>query len=328
MRIIFKILGGLLVLLVLAVGFGVLYLNLAFPKVSPAQDIKVESNPDRLVRGKYLVENVANCLVCHSKRDEGHFGQPVLPRTWGQGGEVFPHEAGIPGTLYARNITPYNLGNWTDGEIYRTLTTGVNKSGKPLFPMMPYGNFSKLSKEDLYSIIAYLRTLPSIKNDVPERSLDFPVNLIVRTIPHDTVQPEKAPQPSDGVAYGKYLVTAASCAACHTPRDDHGKDVPGMDFAGGWKLPLPGGAFVTTVNITPDKETGIGNWTKQQFIDSIRSGLKTQTQEVKPGEFNSIMPRSQFAGMTDADLGAIYDYLRTVPAVKHKVDRYTPPVKM
>jgi mono/diheme cytochrome c family protein len=328
MKMLLKIFGGLLLTVALSAACGLLYLEMAFPKVSPAADLKVESTPERLARGKYLFTNVASCIVCHSERDMGHYGMPIVDGTIGKGGEIFPHEAGIPGTLYARNITPYNLGNWTDGEIYRALTTGVNKQGKPLFPMMPYKNLAQMSREDLYSLIAYLRTLPSIKNDPPERSLDFPVNLIVRTIPSDSVQPEKAPQPSDGLAYGKYLVTSASCAACHTPRDGHGKNIPGLDFAGGFKMPLPGGAFVTTANITPDKETGIGNWTKKQFIDSIRDGAKAQTQAVKPGEFNSWMPRSQFAGMTDTDLGAIYDYLRTVPPVSHKIERFTPAPKL
>jgi mono/diheme cytochrome c family protein len=324
MKLILKLLGGLLSILVLVVVFGLLYLNLVFPKVSAAPDIKVEATAERLARGKYLFNNMANCLVCHSVRDTGHNGMPVVAGTDGKGGEEFNKGMGVPGTLYARNITPYNLGSWTDGEIYRVLTTGVNKHRKALFPLMPYNNFAQLSREDLYSIIAYLRTLPSITNDVPERKLDFPVNLIVKTMPHDTVQLEKAPQPSDGLAYGKYMTTTASCADCHSPRDDHGNYLPGMDFAGGNSFALPGGGKVTSANITPDKETGIGNWTKPQFIASIRGSLQAQGVIVTAGQFNSWMPRTQLAGMTDTDLGAIYDYLRSVKPVSHKVERFTP----
>ena len=324
MRLILKLLVGVILALLVVVAAGLLYLNAAFPKVNSAPNLKVEATPERLARGKYLFNNLANCITCHSTRDESHYGMPIIPGTEGKGGEVFPPEEGVPGTLYARNITPYGLGDWTDGEIYRALTSGVDKHGKALFPLMPYKNYAQLSKEDIYSIIAHTRTLPSIKNDVPERKLDFPVNLIVKTMPHDSVQPEKAPLPADGLAYGKYVITAASCAECHSPRDGKGVVLPGMDYAGGNNFLLPGGGMIHSVNITPDKETGIGGWSKEQFIENIRAGVKSQETVVAHGQFNTVMPRTQFAGLTDNDLGAIYDYLRSVPAVKNRVDRFTP----
>lgn len=79
---------------------------------------------------------------------------------WEKGGEFFGPDLGFPGEFYSRNLTPANLRGWTDGEIFRAITAGVNKEGEALFPVMPYRNYSKMDKEDIYDIIAYLRTLP------------------------------------------------------------------------------------------------------------------------------------------------------------------------
>src|SRR5665213_1849553 len=68
-------------------------------------------------------------------------------------------------------------------EIFMTITTGVDKYGKALFPVMPYHYYGKMDKEDIYDIIAYIRSLPPIENKTPDRSIDFPMNFIVNTIP-------------------------------------------------------------------------------------------------------------------------------------------------
>ncbi|MEI9911342.1 MAG: hypothetical protein WDO71_17770 [Bacteroidota bacterium] len=86
----------------------------------------------------------------------------------------------IPGTMYGPNITPdpeTGIGTWTDDEILRSITQGINKNGDTLFPLMPYANFNRMAKEDLLSIIAYLRTLKPIKNKVPERQLMIPISM-------------------------------------------------------------------------------------------------------------------------------------------------------
>ena len=133
----------------------------------------------RLARGKYLFNNVAGCVDCHSKRDFTKYSGPVVPGTEGGGGFVFDQKlAGIPGTLYSKNITPDNetgIGTWTDDEVLRALTHGISKNGDTLFPIMPYPNFNRMAKEDLLSIIAYMRTLKPIKNAIPARQLMMPI---------------------------------------------------------------------------------------------------------------------------------------------------------
>src|SRR5580698_698265 len=101
MKKIVKILGGSAAVLALALAGGILYFNRAFPKVGPAENITIESNPARLARGKYLVENVTGCIGCHSDRNLDRFNFPLKEATLGQGGFKFDHRLmGLPGTLY------------------------------------------------------------------------------------------------------------------------------------------------------------------------------------------------------------------------------------
>ncbi|HXB98525.1 MAG TPA: cytochrome C, partial [bacterium] len=273
-------------------------------------------------------------------RDWSTYGHPIKPGTLGMGGEpIFDARLGLPGTLHPKNITPYGLKDTTDGELVRVMRTGVRKNGEPLFPFMPYQGFAQMSQEDLYSIVAYLRSLPPIPNDVDDHKLVFPVNVIVHTIPKDAPAYPAQPDPKDTVAYGKYLVTMGSCMACHTPVDAHHQPLAGMDFAGGQEFPYldshwqrhPGGGVLRVPNITPDQDTGIGRWTRRDFIARFAAwrGKAGEAQmrklDLDKGDYLELMPYREYSGMTDQDLGAIYDYLRTVPAVKNQVTRFDPP---
>jgi hypothetical protein len=146
----------------------------------------------------------------------------------------------------------------------------------------------------------------------------------VRTVPEGPA-PWDCSKPG-GAEYGKYLTTIAGCPECHTEQEK-GR-VIGERFAGGWRFPLPHGSYVTSKNITPDPETGIGKWTKEQFVGLFQSRGKPEGAfPVKPGERQTIMPWNMYGGMTAEDLGAIYDYLRTVPPVKNAVADFEPPSK-
>lgn len=302
---------------------GIIYLQSAFPKVSNAQIMTVKSTPEIVARGKYLAENVAMCIDCHSTRNWDLYSGPIIPGTQGKGGELFDKNIGLPGTIYSKNITPFNLSTWTDGEIYRTITCGVNKDGEALFPLMPYKAYASMDPEDVKSIIAYLRTLSPINYTAPKHDLDFPMNLIVNTIPSDAT-PMKRPSSTDTLAYGKYMVKIAACADCHTPAVK-GKQIEGMDFAGGFEFGLPKGGKVRSTNITPDLETGIGKLTLQDFINRFKNFATEEAKHMKvnPGEFNTIMPMTQYAGLTTEDLTAMYKFLRTVKPVRNHVERFS-----
>lgn len=321
MKLVLKVVLALVVLLVLVMVGGIVYLKTAFPKVGPASDIRVEGTPEQIARGRYLANHVTICIDCHSERDWQYFAAPPVPGSEGKGGEVFPEEAGFPGTLIAPNITPAALGNWTDGDIIRATVSGVNKSGQALFPLMPYSAYAQMTEDDVHALVAYLRTLPPIDHIPPRSSLKFPMSIIVNTIPKPYQKPEPVDR-SNTLAYGKYLTTIAACAECHT-QQDHGQPLPGMDYAGGFDFPLPTGKHVRSANITPDMQTGIGSWKREFFIARFKQFDKEESRTIPLQDgITTVMPWTMYAGMTEEDLGAIYDYLRTVPPVKHEVNKF------
>ncbi|MES2269189.1 MAG: hypothetical protein V4520_20665 [Bacteroidota bacterium] len=158
------------------------YITLALPNVGQPRALKVDLTPQRIARGKYLANHVAVCIDCHSTRKWNYFAAPIETTVIGAGGEHFDANVGFPGDVYVPNITPTNLKSWTDGEIYRAITTGVKKDGSAIFPIMPYGSYGKMDPEDIYSIIAYVRTLKPHETNFPARRLDFPLNIIVHKI--------------------------------------------------------------------------------------------------------------------------------------------------
>ncbi|HEX8028933.1 MAG TPA: c-type cytochrome [Vicinamibacterales bacterium] len=320
MKILLKIVGGILLLLLLVAGCGYAYMMLAFPKVSPAGAFKIEATPERLERGKYLAEHVSGCVACHSNRDWTKFSGPVKPDTIGRGGDAF--DLGPAGIVYAKNITPAGIGGWTDGELLRAVTEGVSKDGTPLFPVMPYPHFGAMAEDDVHALLAYIRSLKAIDGTPKPRTLNFPLNFIVRTIPAPARFTPR-PSPSDKVAYGKYMTNIALCSDCHTPIDDQGQPLPGMDFAGGLEI-LETGHRVRTANITPDAATGIGSWTEQQFIDKFKGFQKATDTVLADNERaqNTPMPMTMYAGMAPDDLSAIYAYLRTLKPVTNRVEKF------
>lgn len=309
---------GILTALVTVVGV-ILFLS-TYPDVEPPEDLTIETTPERIARGAYLANHVSVCMDCHSTRDRDYYSGPIVPGTEGKGGERFGPDTGLPGTFYASNITSAHIGHWTDGEIVRAITSGVSRDGTPLFPVMPYPAYNGMTTQDVHAIVAYMRTLRPIPSNVPERKMDFPMNLVVRTMPM-RYEPESPPDPSAPVAYGAYMTRIAGCADCHTPQDS-GVNIPGMEFAGGFEFPLPTGGMVRSSNITPDQETGIGTWTKKMFIDRFKQyeSARMRRMPVQEGDRNTIMSWTMYAGMTEEDLGAVFTYLRTVAPVSNAVE--------
>ena len=325
MKKVFKILGIVVAVIAVVIIGGLVYFNASYPKVDPPKDIKIEATAERLSRGEYLANHVAVCIDCHSEREWTKFAGPIKPGTKGSGGEVFDENMGFPGMVVTKNLTPANLSSWTDGEILRAVTCGVTKDNKALFPMMPYMNYSNFMEEDAYSVVAYIRSLQPQEKEIPETDLNFPLNLLVKTMPLKSYTPAKEIDKSNPAEYGKYLVTIASCSECHT-QSNKGEPLPGMYLAGGEQFNFPAGV-VSSANITPDAVTGIGNWTKEDFLNRFRFYNSEEAQNVPVNlekDFNTPMPWLMYSGMTDEDLGAIYEYLRTIKPVNNSVNRFVP----
>jgi mono/diheme cytochrome c family protein len=271
-------------------------------------------------RGEYLAHNVAVCMDCHSERDPNVFSMPVKVGTEG-GGPPYSFGAGmgVPGEITPPNITPYKLKDWSDDEILKAITQGINKKGDTLFPLMPYHNYSRVAKDDLIAIIAYLRTIKPIeKADVP-RKLMIPSSMF-GPLPQNTIDQNKRPDPSDKVKYGEYLVTMASCGDCHTPMTQQGPDFSKM-FAGGFNFKSDF-VNVTAANITPDTATGIGIWTEEAFLAKFKTNADAADKKVNPGKMKTEMPWDSYGKMKEDDLKAIYAFLRTVKPNSNKVEKW------
>jgi mono/diheme cytochrome c family protein len=319
-----KLFRGLLFVVLgifVVVGSGIGFIYFFMPNVGKSPDLKIEITPQRLERGKYLATAVAVCVDCHSTRDWTKFSGPMIAGTDGKGGDRFGKELGFPGNFYAKNITPAALGKWTDGEIFRAITSGVSSNGSALFPLMPYAHFGAVDQEDIYSIIAYVRSLTPIQNEVPASKADFPVNILMNLSPKKPAFTKK-PDEADAIKYGEYLVKMASCVECHS-KEKRGEVIPGTEFGGGREFMFPGG-IVRTANITKH-ETGIGAWTKEMFLQRFKAYRDSgyAAPKLQLTDYNSPMPWTMYASMTDKDLLAIYAYLRTVTVQNNKVEKFT-----
>ncbi len=293
------------------------YITLALPDVGLPENIKVELTPARLARGEYLVKHVVLCTDCHSKRNWTKFAGPAIATGAGGGGDVFDSKVGFPGKVYVPNITPYALKNWTDGELFRAITTGERKDGTAIFPLMPWPFYSKMSREDIYAVIAYIRTLKPVEGKYPRAQLNFPLNILVHLMPVKA-SPGATPATNDSVKYGEYVTTSAGCMDCHS-KQSGGKVIAGSEFAGGHEY-VVNGVIIRSANITPDKNTGIGNWTESTFVQAFKAFSDTsKAMGVLPGQYQTIMPWYSYAGMSDGDLKAMYLYLRTLKPIKNKV---------
>ncbi len=305
----------------LGVAGAAVYLLSVFPRSQPASAEAIAVTPVRLARGTYLAQHVLLCSECHSDRDWTVYSAPSVPPTGagrtdclGAGQAMAGLAADFPGTLCFPNITAdrqTGVGAWTDGELLRAVREGVDRDGQALFPIMPYFIFRHLSAEDARSLVVWIRNLPAASRQHAAKHVNFPVNLFIRLVPKPMTAKGPEPDPSNSVAYGQYLATIGRCGFCHSPRQGQSPEpIPGRLFAGGNEFRGPFGIRLSP-NLTPDP-SGLGSTTRDEFIALFRRHAKPE--RVLP-EKNTIMAWSAYAGMTDADLGAIYDYLRTVPAV-------------
>jgi hypothetical protein len=322
MRLVLKVVGVLAVCVAVLAACGYSYLLLAYPKVGAALAVRADATPERIARGRYLADHVAVCTDCHSQRDWTRYAGPLQADTYGAGGETWDESVGFPGRLVARNITPASLASWTDGEILRAFTEGLSRDGTPLFPLMPYPTYGKyMSREDALAIVAYLRTIPPRTRPIADRTLHFPLPLVVRTMPTRANGGATRPDPSDRVAYGGYLTNIAGCAECHTPVDGTRAPIVARRLGGGQEFPLPNGLVARSANLTPHA-TGLGGWTEAQFVARFAAYADGSPHvPVKAGDFNTPMPWQSYAGMTPPDLGAIFAYLQTVTPVDQAVEK-------
>ena len=295
------------------VGFTVLFFG---PRQRPLTDRRFEATPERLERGRYLVEARYGCFGCHSERDWKQRGAPAVAGQEGAGANWADHD--MP-WLTAPNITPdreTGIGNWSDDAVARAIREGIGNDGRALFPMMPYESYRRLPDEDVAAIVAYLKSRPPVKKEHPPTRMPMPMGLFIQAVPRPLEGPVPPPDVSTPEKRGEFLVNTADCAGCHTPKV-RGTALPGMDFGGGFELPNPAGKVVS-VNITMDP-SGIPYYDEALFIQAMREG-RVGAREIHPA-----MPWVFFGKWTDEDLKAAFAYLKTVPRVAHQASNHEPP---
>jgi mono/diheme cytochrome c family protein len=294
-----------------AIGGGT-YVYAAFPRVRPASRRVIERTQERIARGRYLVENVAVCVGCHSRRDFDHFGMPIVGRPGGGWGDArrggLPMRIdGLPGDLYPRNITPdraTGIGAWTDGEIVRAIREGVSRDGTALFGLMPYEDYRRMSDEDVAAVVAYLRTMAPVRHHVPRSDVDFPYSMLMRLVPQP-VGSVPEPDRDDPVQYGEYLAAIGGCIECHTPwiqgiRHEDRLMKGGNRFkTKEWTVYAPD---LTT--LPDDAERFVARFRQYRDMAQGRAPLR------RARHANSVMPWLAFSEMKEEDLRAIWSWLR------------------
>jgi mono/diheme cytochrome c family protein len=292
--------------------------------VRRTSDERIEPTAARIARGGYLVDRVAACGSCHTTRESGRIADPELPDRLLAGGNVL--ETISPRMkVWVPNITSdpeTGVGRWSDDQLMRAIRDGVDRKGNFLSPLMPSGAFRHLSDEDARSVVAYLRSIPAVRQERKpvRKEVPFLVHVGLDWFGAGRHRPARgvvAPPVTDRVAHGRYLLEIAGCADCHAlgkrgPRDAGDRWLAGSD------VPFPEGGRVWAPNITPDAETGIGRYPPEQVEKSLRDGVRLDGKKMAP-PMSTLAPH--YRGMTDEDLDALVAFLFTVKPVKHAVPR-------
>jgi mono/diheme cytochrome c family protein len=256
-------------------------------------------------RGGYLVNAVMACDGCHTPRTKAGFD---MPRRFSGGSQVWDTAAY---TVRGTNITPdkeTGIGAWTDAEIKRSLTEGVHRLGRPMSPQMPFPFYKILTPRDLEAIVAYLRTVPPVRNEVP--SPVYRTSMRVDLVP-GAVKPYTEADLRDPVKRGFYLATIAHCMECHGRTPDEVQDYKNAWGKGGYLFKGPWGTAVVP-NITSHPQSGIGSWSDEEIKRSLTHGVSRDGRAFK----QPMARQDYFKHMTEQDLDAIVAWIRTIPPLE------------
>jgi mono/diheme cytochrome c family protein len=257
-----------------------------------------------LERGTYLVETITACGNCHSPKDPQ---TAEIVEGMDYAGSFMIHEENF--TAYAPNITmdiETGIGGWTDDEIIVAIRDGFRPDGSLVRPPMPIPFYSAISDYDARAIVAYLRTIKPVKNEVAESvyRMELPPNYG----PKVGFVPEVSKD--DPIAYGKYVThTLGHCTGCHTARENGKLDFSRTNIGGRIFDNIYGLGFVAvSMNITPHPVAGIGEWTDEEIKLAITKGVSRNGRQLA-----GVMGFPYYANLKDEDLNAIVTYLRSLP---------------
>jgi mono/diheme cytochrome c family protein len=271
---------------------------------------RAEPSPEDIAHGKMLVE-AGDCGSCHT-------ADPAKPFAGGK-------RIDTPfGAIYTPNLTPdrdTGIGAWSDEDFRRALREGTAPDGSRYYPAFPYPYFTKLTRDDIFAIRAYLATLTPFRNKAPQPELRFPYNyrVVMRAWDYLFFRPgifEADQNKSPAWNRGGYLVTGlAHCGGCHTPKNMFGADRRGRAFSGGvvqgWFAPRLDGAA----------RSGLKSWSADDIVEYLQSGRNAKSHA--GGLMREVVANST-SRMSDSDVRAIATYLKDLPAGSPEADVIAP----
>lgn len=261
-------------------------------------------------RGEYLLR-AAGCAACHTDTDnEGGFLA---------GGRALETPFGV---FHAPNITPHpelGIGRWTDEQFHSALTLGEGPGGMHYAPVFPYTAYTRMRPDDVRALWKYLQSVPrlAVSNRPHELPWYMPLrmaNRVWKWLFFEAGEYEDDRSRPEDWNRGAYLVTALGhCAECHSPRDRFGAIIDELRFAG--TRQGPEGDAVP--NITPDTDTGIGDWTRSELVAYLSKG-RTPDDDFAGGLMAEVIDDS-LSYLSASDIEAIITYLKSLPPIRHVV---------
>jgi len=248
--------------------------------------LPVSLDAESIARGRHLAEAVTGCQECHGRRLEG----------------MILEDDAMLGQIVAPNLTS-GIGGvgsyYSDADWVRFMRHGVGQDGRPLVLVSSLSLF-ELGDADMAALIAYMRSLEPVDNELPQTRVNLLARLLLLLEPsalpalvidHQAAAPV-APEPAVSVEYGEYLANLA-CAGCHQ-----------ADFGGG-------SGPSTGRNLTPGGD--LATWSEVEFRRAIRFGMRPNSGEMLD---NDMMPFERLGQMTNDEIQAIWLYLQSLPAIQ------------
>lgn len=258
----------------------------------PNDPVTSSNDPQSIERGRHISHAIAKCADCH--------GEDL-------GGKLMVDDP-LVGTLYGPNLTSgqgsVTVG-FTDADYIRAIRYGLRRDSTPLF-IMPSNEYWYHDDDELAAIISYVRSVPPVNRESIGRRIGPMIRVLnlfgqaeifpTETIDHTGKRPP-VPAEEATIEYGRHMSTVGGCSGCHGP-----------GLSGG---PMPGAPpdWPPALNLTPDPETGIGKWSKADFVKAMRTGVTPDGRTLGP----DYMPWKATAQMKDVEIQALYLYLKSLP---------------